>query len=186
MSLLNRRAEYSWGKTLLTDLALIPDSKQYRLDETVRINLGFRLIGGLRESFIPDVWTVAWEDNDKMVRLTMESSIRTAGPIGKKLATTGKEVRRAKFYWSRDPDLPYRIWVAIIHEDGRAPIIPRSVEDAKAQFLDITKTFELPASSLGEGSHKLVGSVDLRWGRRSYLEKGALSGRSAAVEIRIE
>ncbi len=186
MSLMNRRSEYSWGKTLLTDLSLIPESREYKLDDAMRINLGFRMIGGLRESFIPDVWTVAWEDNDKMVRLRMEASLRKGGVGGAKLATTGKEVRRAKFYWSRDPDLPYRIWTAIVHEDGSAPIIPESVEDAKTKFLDVVKLFEIPAATLGRGSHRIVGSVDVAWGRRSYLEKGSLSGKTAPVEVKIE
>lgn len=185
MSLLDRRREYSWGRTSLTEVALVPEAREYHLDETVRLNLSFRVVGGVRESLIPDVWTVSWEDNDKMVRLTMESSVRRAGAGGKALASTGKEVRRAKFYWSRDPDLPYRIWTAIIHEDGRAPIIPQSVEDAKSQFLDVVKTFEIPASNLKRGSHKLVGTTDLHWGRMSYIEKGTLSGRSKAVELTV-
>ncbi len=182
MSLLDRRSEYSWGKTSLADLKVIPEAREYKLDETVRLKLGFRVVGGLRESFIPDVWTVSWEDNDKMVRLTMESSIRRGG---KKLASTGKEVRRGKFYWSRDPDLPYRIWAAIIHEDGSAPIIPVSVEDAKSKLLDVVKSFEIPAASLGRGTHKLTGSTDVKWGRRTYIEKGSASGKSGAVELKI-
>ncbi|MDA4121887.1 MAG: hypothetical protein OK456_01750 [Thaumarchaeota archaeon] len=182
MSLLDRRSEYSWGKTLLADLKVIPEAREYKLDETVRLKLGFRVVGGLRESFIPDVWTVSWEDNDKMVRLAMESSISRGG---KKLASTGKEVRRGKFYWSRDPDLPYRIWAAIIHEDGSAPIIPVSVEDAKSQLLDVVKSFEIPAASLGRGTHKLTGSADVKWGRRTYIEKGSASGKSGAVELKI-
>jgi hypothetical protein len=186
MSLMNRRSEYSWGKTVLTDLSLIPESREYKLDDAIRINLGFRVIGGLRESFIPDVWTVAWEDNDKMVRMRLEASLRKAGATGGKLATTGKEVRRAKFYWSRDPDLPYRIWPAIIHEDGSAPIVPLNVEDAKSKFLDVVKLFEIPASTLGRGSHRMVGSVAISWGRRSYLEKGSLSGKTPPVEVKIE
>ncbi len=186
MSLMNRRSEYSWGKTSLAGLSLIPESREYKLDETVKINLGFRVIGGLRESLIPDVWTVAWEDNDKMVRLRLESSLRKAGMGGSKLATTGKEVRRAKFYWSRDPDLPYRIWPAIIHEDGRAPIIPESVDDAKSKFLNVVKLFEFPASALDVGSHRIVGSVDVAWGRTSYLEKGSLSGKSPPVVLSVE
>ncbi len=170
---------------MIADLKLIPESREYKLDESIRVNLGFRVIGGLRESFIPDVWTVAWEDNDKMVRLRMEASLRRGGARGGKLATTGKEVRRAKFYWSRDPDLPYRIWTAIIHEDGSAPILPDSVEDAKSKFLDVVKLFEIPATTLGRGTHKVVGSVDLAWGRRSYLEKGSLSEKTASVEMKI-
>ena len=86
---------------------------------------------------------MAWEDNDKLARLVMTSSLRKAGAMGKALATTGKEVGRAKFYWSRDPDLPYRIWTAIVHEDGSAPIIPTSVEDAKSKYLDVEKAFEI-------------------------------------------
>jgi hypothetical protein len=185
MSLLDRRSEYSWRKTSLADLRVIPEAGEYKLDDTIRLKLGFRVVGGLRESFIPDVWTVSWEDNDKMVRLTMESSIYRSGQFGKKLASTGKEVRRGKFYWSRDPDLPYRIWAAIIHEDGSAPIIPKSVEDAKSQLLDVVKSFEIPAASLGRGNHKLVGAVDAHWGRRTYIEKGKVSGKSSAVELKI-
>jgi hypothetical protein len=186
MSLMNRRSEYSWGATSLADLSLIPEKRSYKLDETVGINLGFRVIGGLRESYIPDVWTVSWEDNDKLVRLTMESSIRRGGSLGKVIATTGKEVRKGKFYWSRDPDLPYRIWTAIIHEDGRAPIIPRNVEDAKSQLLDVVKSFEFPASELGKGSHKLVGQTKAHWGRTSFIEKGDIAGKTPTVEIKID
>jgi len=185
MSLMNRRSEYSWGPTSLTDLKLIPESREYKLDETVKLRLGYRIIGGLRESFLPDVWTVAYEDNDKLARLVMKSTIRKVGGLGKELATTGKEVRRAKFYWSRDPDLPYRIWTTIVHEDGSAPIIPDSVEDAKSKYLDVVKAYEIPASSLGKGKVKLSGSVDISWGRRSYLEKGSASGKTAAVQITV-
>jgi len=186
MSLVNRRAEYSWPATSITDLRLTPESKTFRKNETVIVHLGYRIVGGLRESFIPDVWTVAWEDNDKLARLVMTSTLRKGGALSSPIATTGKEVRRAKFYWSRDPDLPYRIWTAIIHEDGRAPIIPRSVEDAKSKYLDVEKVFEVPASSLGIGTLKLSASVEVSWGRRSYLEKGSASAKAPFVQITIE
>lgn len=166
-------------------MKLTPESRNFKRDDTVRVHLGYRILGGLRESFIPDVWTVAWEDNDKLARLVMTSSLKKSGPLGATLATTGKEVRRAKFYWSRDPDLPYRIWTAIIHEDGSAPIIPTSVEDAKSKYLDVEKVFEIPASSLGVGTVKLSASVEIRWGRRSYLEKGSASGKTPAIQITI-
>lgn len=185
MSLMNRRGEYSWEATTIGDLKLIPEGREYKPDDTVRVRLGFRILGGLRESFIPDVWTVAWEDNDKLARLVMTSSLRKSGALGKVLATTGKEVRRAKFYWSRDPDLPYRIWTAIVHEDGSAPLIPTSVEDAKSKYLDVVKLFEVPAAELGHGKSKLAGSVDISWGRRSYLEKGSASAKTETVQVTV-
>ncbi|HUH99813.1 MAG TPA: hypothetical protein VLY65_02110 [Nitrososphaerales archaeon] len=182
MSLLDRRGDYSWPKTALADVKIVLDKGTVSLNEDVGLTVGFRVVGGLRESFTPNVWTMAWEDNDKLVRLMMVTTVSS----GKKLGTTGKEVRRARFYWSRDPDLPYRIWAAIVHEDGGAPMIPLNVEDARAKFLDVVKRFEFPAQSLGKGSHSLVASVNVAWGRRTYLEKGKTSGKSRPIEVKIE
>jgi hypothetical protein len=182
MSLMDRRGEYSWPRTALADISIILDKGVVSLDEDIGITVGFRVVGGLRESLAPNVWTMAWEDNDKLVRLMMDTTVSA----GKRLATTGKEVRRARFYWSRDPDLPYRIWAAVVHEDGGAPIIPVSVEDARSKFLDVTKRFDVPARSLGRGTHRLVASVNVAWGRRTYIEKGKASGRSKPVEVKVE
>ena len=182
MSLMDRRSDYSWPKTALADVSIILDKRVVPVGEDVGLTVGFRVVGGLRESFTPSVWTMSWEDNDKLVRLMMETALSS----GRRLATTGKEVRRARFYWSRDPDLPYRIWAAVVHEDGGAPIIPASVEDAKSKFLDVTKRFDIPAKSLGKGAHRLVASVDVAWGRRTYIEKGKASGKSKPVEVTIE
>ena len=76
---------------MLTDLSLIPESREYKLDEAIRVNLGFRVIGGLRESFIPDVWTVAWEDNDKMVQAEDGGLLRKGRRPGAGIATTGRK-----------------------------------------------------------------------------------------------
>jgi hypothetical protein len=181
MSLMDRRGDYSWPRTSLADVRIILDKGAVSLDEKVGMTVGFRVVGGLRESLTPNVWTMAWEDNDKLVRLMMDTTVSA----GKRLATTGKEVRRARFYWSRDPDLPYRIWAAIVHEDGGAPIIPLSVEDARSKFLDVTKRFEVPAKSLGRGTHRIVANVNIAWGRRTYLEKGKTSAKSKTVEVTV-
>ncbi len=153
----------------------------------MKLNAGFRLVGGLREAFHPDVWTVAWEDFDKILRLTIRLSLRAQrGVRSKKLAEIKKEVRRASFYWSRDPDLPYRIWAMIVPEDGGPPKIPRNVEDAKSKMLDVEKEFSIPASSLGPGKHKLVVEVQGRWGRRSFIEKGEVQSKSRPLVIQVE
>jgi len=182
MSLMDRRSEYSWPKTALADVSIILDKGVVSLSEDVGITVGFRVVGGLRESFTPSVWTMAWEDNDKLVRLMMDTTVSS----GKKLATTGKEVRRARFYWSRDPDLPYRIWTAIVDEDGGAPQLPTSVEDARTRFLDVVKRFDVPAEVLGKGTHQLTATVNVAWGRRTYIEKGKASAKSKPVEVSVQ
>ena len=106
----------------MRDVQLQTDRKSYGLGETVMVNFSFKILGGLRESFHPDVWTVAWEDYDKILRLTYRAGVGTRrGPLLRNLAETKKAVRKASFYWSRDPDLPYRIWAMIVPEDGGPP-----------------------------------------------------------------
>jgi hypothetical protein len=186
LPLKDRRGEYSWPQTKIDKVQLLTDRKTYGPADEIGVNLSFRIIGGLRESFTPDVWTVAWEDFDKILRLTFSASLGEQRGIGKRnIAKIPKEVRKASFYWSRDPDLPYRIWAMIVPEDGGPPKIPHNVEDAKSKMLDIDKTFRVPASALGEGTHKLVGSAKARWGRRSYIEKGdaSLESRPLVVEV---
>ena len=187
MPVKNRRDEYSWGQTRLDGVRLITDKKSYSSDETVTANLGFRIVGGLRNAFHPDVWTVAWEDFDKIVRLTMKTSIGIQrGLLNRRLCDSKKEVRKASFYWSRDPDLPYRIWAMVVPEDGGPPLVPRSVEDAKSKMLDVEKSFRIPASALGGGKQRLVGSAHASWGRRSFIEKGSASSMSKPLVVEVE
>jgi hypothetical protein len=187
MSLKDRRGEYSWPKTRAASVQLMADKKSYAIGDTVKVSLGFRIVGGLREAFHPDVWTVAWEDFDKILRLTIRMSVGVQrGLLTRRLAEIKKEVRKASFYWSRDPDLPYRIWAMIVPEDGGPPRIPTSVEDAQKEMLDVGKTFELSASKLGAGKHTLVGEVHAMWGRRSFIEKGEVSSKSKPLVVRVE
>jgi len=187
LPLKDRRGDYSWPGTKLSQVQLVADKKSYSISETIRISASFRIIGGLRESFHPDVWTVAWEDFDKILRLTLRTVLKSQGIVrSQRLGGSKKQVRRASFYWSRDPDLPYRIWAMIIPEDGGPPQIPRSVEDAKSKMLDVEREFQVPASILGAGSHKLLVDVKAKWGRRSFIEKGEISSRSRPLVVQIE
>jgi len=187
LPLKDRRGEYSWPETRLSKLQLVAEKKSYSISEKIRISVSFKVTGGLREAFHPDVWTVAWEDFDKILRLTLRTALRSQGIMrSRRVGESNKQVRKASFYWSRDPDLPYRIWAMIIPEDGGPPQIPRSVEDAKSKMLDVEKEFHIPASALGAGSHELVADANVRWGRRSFIEKGEVSSRSKPLVVQIE
>jgi hypothetical protein len=187
LSLKDRRQEYEWPPTQIERISLVTDKKSYASDDTVKVNVAYRIVGGLREAFHPDVWTVAWEDFDKRLPLTLSLTLNANGGIRPlKLEEVKKEVRRASFYWSRDPDLPYRIWVMIMPEDGGPPKIPRNVEDAKSKMLDVEKEFAFPASSLSPGRHELFAGAKARWTRRSFIEKGEVESKSKPVMIHIE
>ncbi len=187
MPLMDRRQEYSWPVSSLEEVQLLPEKKETTLDDILVLSLGFAIVGGVREAFNPDVWTVAWEDFDKTLRVTTKTAIvAVRGPFSRKIAEVKKEVRKASLYWSRDPDLPYRIWPLVVPEDGGAPKIPANVEDAKSKMFDFAKRFEIPGKTLGRGSHRLAATATAKWGRHSYIEKGEVEGRSRPVVVKIE
>jgi hypothetical protein len=187
LPLKNRREEYSWGQTVLDGVKLITDKKSHSQIDTVTAHVEFRVVGGLREAFHPDIWTVAWEDSDKILKLTMKVSLGVQRSLfTRKLAEIKKEVRKASFYWSRDSSLPHRIWVMVIPEDGGPPKIPTGVEDAKSEMLDVEKVLRFPASALGRGEHRLVGDAYVGWGRRSFIEKGSVSSKSRPLVIEVQ
>lgn len=186
MPLKDRRAEYSWPETVIKNFMIQSDKKEYKVDENIKIKYSFELFGGLRDSFSPDVWTVAWEDYDKFIRLHYYVSLKEKTMIiDKKLAETGKRVRKASFYWSRDPDLPYRIWTMIIPEDGGAPIIPDSVNDAKKKMFSFGGSFTVASRLLGKRSHRVYCHLDLSWFRRSFIEKGRVESNSNLLVIEV-
>ena len=186
MPLKNRRGEYKWATTRMAQLKLMTDKKSYSIDEDIVANLGFRVVGGLREAFHPDVWTVAWEDYDKILNMTFRTNLsERRGLTSKKVVEPSKLIRKASFYWSRDPDLPYRIWAMVMPEDGGGPLIPTGVEDAKSRMLDFTQTFKIPASKLGTGKHTLTASAEAKWPRRSFIEKGSVSGKAAQAVVQV-
>ena len=186
MPLKDRRSEYFWPQTKIANFVLIPEKKVYSENEQISIRYSFRLRGGLREALRPDVWTLAWEDYDKYVILHYYVELIEKKAISsRKLLETGKRVRKVTFYWSRDPDLPYRIWAAIIPEDGGAPIIPNGVEDAKSRFLNFEGQLSINASEVGKGKHKLFAVARVKWFRRSFIEKGKVESSSENVEITV-
>src|SRR5207245_11609570 len=92
MPLLDRRQEYSWPATRLERVQLLPERKQYTLDEILVLNLGFRVIGGAGEAFNPDLWTRAWGEFDNTLTLTAKTATRAArNPHKRRLQGTHKE-----------------------------------------------------------------------------------------------
>jgi hypothetical protein len=79
LPLKNRRGDYSWPPTKIDLVRLVADKKAYAPGDSVKVNVSFRVVGGLREAFHPDVWTVAWEDFDKILRFTIRVGLKAQG-----------------------------------------------------------------------------------------------------------
>ena len=92
-----------------------------------------------------------------------------------------KLVRKAALFWTRNPKIPYRIWVSIVKDD--TPFYPLTEEDAKSQLFDVNKVIELSGSDLSSGTHKLYADIRVSWGKHVYTQPNQIKGRSHDVEL---
>ena len=95
-----------------------------------------------------------------------------------------KFVRRAVFFWTRNPELPHRVWMTVATE-FETILYPKTEEEAREMMFNVTRSFELPASSLGKGNHSLGVSVSAKWGKHVFTERGEASGKSPPLKIQI-
>jgi hypothetical protein len=173
--------------TWINDLRLKVPRLEVRIDEPLTLSFSYRVQGRLRETFTQDTWERAYEAHDNYWRVTYRIELlrRVGGLFRQRLMKPIRIVRRATLYWSRNPDLPYRIWAMIINED-RVPSLPKSEQEAQAAFFDVAKSVDLIGSDLGRGTHALALRVQAKWGRHVIIAPGACEGQSAATRLRVQ
>ncbi|MEM2760935.1 MAG: hypothetical protein QXU32_08465 [Nitrososphaerales archaeon] len=173
------------GHSYISELKLLPSSTDVRVDEPLRFDVQFRVNGHIREVLNQETWTDAYDNHDTVFLIKYMVRIQTASRK-RDVVEPLKFVRKASFYWSRNPKLPplppdKKIWAMIVIDD--APHLPDSVEDARSLLLDVKRSVELVGSNIGKGKHKLSAYVSASWGRHLYTEPVDIEARSNEVEI---
>lgn len=178
------KPKLSGKDTRIEDLILEASKDTVRLDEPLDLTLKFRVLGGLRVSLEQKAWEEAYDAGDRFIRTyyTIELSKSGRTLLKTQIVKPQKFVRKATFYWTRNPDLPYRIWALIVQEDDN-PIVPKDEDDARSLMFDLEKTTHVIGSDLGRGNHKLSATVKLKWSRHTFIDKGSVSQKSADVRV---
>ena len=153
-------------------------------DENVDLTLSFKLLGQVRNIFVQSAWEEAHNQHDNVMRVTYFLGLDRilARLVRRKVVEPLKLARTAKFYWSRNPELPHRIWVMIINEE-HIPRLPNSEEEAKRLLFDVSKTFTLLGTDLGKGKHSFSGKIKAKWGKHTFIERGAVQSFSEPISV---
>ena len=145
--------------------------------QPLTLSLSFKVEGEIREVFSQKNWERAYNKHDNGFRMTIEVDIKS----GRKTVLPLKFVRKAALFWTRNPKIPFRIWVSIVKDE--APFYPLTEEEAKSLLFDVNKVIELSGSDLDSGMHKLYADVRVSWGKHDYTEPTEINGRSNEIEL---
>jgi len=156
---------------------LVKSQDSVKFDQPLTLSLSFKVEGAIRVEFSQKNWERAYNKHDNGFRLTVEVDLKS----GRKTVMPIKFVRKAALFWTRNPKIPYRIWVSIVKDD--APFYPLSEEEAKSILFDVNKVIELSGSDLDSGTHKLYADIRVSWGKHDYTEPAEIKGRSNEIEL---
>jgi hypothetical protein len=145
--------------------------------QPLTLSLSFKVDGEIREVFSQKNWERAYNKHDNGFRMTIEVDIKS----GRKTVLPLKFVRKAALFWTRNPKIPFRIWVSIVKDE--APFYPLTEEEAKSLLFDVNKVIELSGSDLDSGMQKLYADVRVSWGKHDYTEPTELKGKSNEIEL---
>jgi hypothetical protein len=145
--------------------------------QPLTLSLSFKVEGGVREAFSQKNWERAYNKHDNGFRMTIEVDIKS----GRRTVMPIKFVRKAALFWTRNPKIPFRIWVSIVKDD--APFYPLTEEEAKSLLFDVNKVIELSGSDLDSGTQKLYADIHVSWGKHDYTDPTEIKARSNEVEL---
>ncbi len=170
----------------IRDVRLLSSARTLKLEQPLRLDLRFKVEGQIRKALHQENWTLAYDKHDTTFLIKYVITIQSGILKRYGVLEPVKFVRKASFYWSRNPKLPpnppnKKIWVMILMDD--LPNLPDTAEDARSLLLDVRRTVELMGYNIGKGRHKLVAHVSASWGRHEYIKSDKIDARSNEVEI---
>lgn len=163
----------------ISNIRLSPSREEFGSNDSIEFGISFRVDGEVRERFNVDRWTDAYNKHDNLFRIEYIISLTNIKPI--------RLIRKASFYWSRDPTLyppppAKKIWVMIVADDS--PIIPKDLEEARTLLFDVSYSMMLDASLFHKGENKVYADIRASWGKHTFIDKGEINARSDTVVIR--
>ncbi|MBI5133137.1 MAG: hypothetical protein HZA83_00335, partial [Thaumarchaeota archaeon] len=111
------------GHSYISDVKLLSSASKIKLDEPLKLDLQFKVDGHLREALNQETWTNAYNKHDTAFMIKYVIRIQTGSAKKRDVVEPMKFVRKASFYWSRNPKLPppppnKKIWAMIVVDDS--------------------------------------------------------------------
>lgn len=171
----------------ISDIRMVKNKDEYALNDTIEINVSFKVEGGLRDAFNEANWTKAYNNNDVSFKMKYGIKLISGGIRKKEIGKTIDTYRKAAIFWTRNPKLvnPHkdrRIWVQVAK--NFEPFIRLSEDEVRQELFDFNEKIVFKASDLGKGSHKIGADIFASWQKHDYTEPGNVKN-SKEIEITI-
>ncbi len=171
----------------ISDIGMVKNKDEYALNDTIEVNVSFKVEGGLRDAFNEANWTRAYNNNDVSFKMKYGIKLISGGIRKKEIGKPIDTYRKAAIFWTRNPKLvnPHkdrRIWVQVAK--NFEPFIRLSEDEVRQELFDFNEKIIFKASDLGKGKHKIGADIFASWQKHDYTEPGNVKN-SKEIEITI-
>ena len=163
--------------SFIADASLAKSQDSVKAGQPLTLSLSFKIDGAIRQAFVQKNWERAYNKHDNGFRMTIEVDVKS----GRKTVLPLKFVRKAALFWTRNPKIPFRIWVSVVKDD--TPFYPLTEEEARSQLFDVNKVIELSGRDLDSGAQKLHAEIRVSWGKHDYTEPMEIKAKSNEIEL---
>jgi hypothetical protein len=164
-------------ENFISDLKISELTDSGASNKQTAFEIKFRIDGKIRDAFDQKNWEQSYNKHDNIFRLTIILELRAI----RKTLFSRKLVRKAAFFWTRNPKIQHRIWVQIVKDD--MPFYPLSVDEAKSLLFDFDKVIELDDDALDTKPNKINVRIKVSWSRHNFTEQAEISGQSETIEL---
>ncbi|MGZ5509549.1 MAG: hypothetical protein ACXWFZ_07340 [Nitrososphaeraceae archaeon] len=164
----------SLDNIVLTNVTSKTNSK-----EQLSFNLSLKINGKIRDLFTQSLWEKAYNKFDNTFRITINADLKSKS----KVIYSVKFVRKAVFFWTRNPKIHHRIWIFIVKDDS--PFYPESEDEAKSLLFDIDNIVEIKLPAITDKVSTLYANVAVSWGKHNFTDPTKLVGKSNEEEIHV-
>ena len=100
--------------SFIDSVILAKSQQSVRPDQPLTLSLSFKIQGSIRDAFSQKNWERAYNKHDTSFLMKIEIDLKSGR---RRRIEPIKLVRKAALFWTRNPKIPYRIWVSIVKDD---------------------------------------------------------------------
>ena len=148
-------------------------------NEDIPFRIVFKIEGEVRHVFDQRSWERAYNLHDNLFRIKIDIDLKSE----RKTLAHMTSLHKASLFWTRNPNLPYRIWIFIIKDD--TTFYPSSVEEARSILFDVEKELTVNSSRFGVGGKEIYAQIKVWWGKHNYTPSCELSAKTNKVSLQL-
>jgi hypothetical protein len=147
--------------------------------DQMRFRIIFNIEGEVRRAFDQRNWERAYNLHDNLFRIKIDIELKSNGKTLAHLSS----LHKASLFWTRNPNLPYRIWIFIVKDD--ATFYPSDVEEARSLLFDVEKELIINTSQFDTNVQEVYAQVRVWWGKHNYTPSCQLKAKTNKLSLRI-